>query len=408
MTHAMDLVFIEGVDGTRKAINFLRGVRDMLQNNGANSTTVTVKYDGAPAIICGIDPVDGKFFVAKKGIFNKSPKVYKTQADIDADLSGELHAKFSILLPELKKLGIKGIVQGDLMFTHDDLKTTTIDGVKYITFQPNTIVYSVPADSALAKTILKAKVGIAFHTTYSGDDFASLEASFGKPIVDKLKKVSSVWALDAMYEDATGKANFTPAESKQVTDMLTSIGKQFRSVSADIINHIHNDQEALDLVLIYINSRIRQNLKRESGYKIAAGFLQFVHDRYAKEIADKKSVKGKQTSTDKRDRVIKYLLSVDVTALGKIFDLAYDIDEVKNVIITVLNRAGRLSHFLRTSNGYKVTNPEGFVAINSDGDAIKLVDRLTFSQANFGGSGADKILRGWENDFFQRVLQTCR
>jgi hypothetical protein len=269
----MDLVFIEGVDGTRKAINFLRGVRDMLQNNGANATAVTVKYDGAPAIICGIDPTDGKFFVAKKGIFNKNPKVYKTQADIDADLSGELHTKFSIILPELKKLGIKGIVQGDLMFTQDDLKTTEIDGVKYITFQPNTIVYSVPADSELAKTILKAKVGIAFHTTYSGNDFASLEASFGKPIVDKLKKVSSVWALDAMYEDATGKANFTPAESKQVTDMLTSIGKQFRSVSADIINHIHTDQEALDLVLIYINSRVRLNLKRESGYKIAAGFL---------------------------------------------------------------------------------------------------------------------------------------
>lgn len=288
MTHTMDLVFIEGVDGTRKAINFLRGVRDMLQNNGANATAVTVKYDGAPAIICGIDPTDGKFFVAKKGIFNKQPKVYKNQADIDADLSGELHTKFSIILPELKKLGIKGIVQGDLMFTQDDLKTTTIGGVKYLTFQPNTIVYSVPADSELAKAILKAKVGIAFHTTYSGNDFASLEASFGKPIVDKLKKVSSVWALDAMYEDATGKANFTPAESKQVTDMLASVGKQFRSVSADIINHIHNDQEALDLVLIYINSRIRQNLKRESGYKIAAGFLQFVHDRYSKEIADKK------------------------------------------------------------------------------------------------------------------------
>lgn len=230
----------------------------------------------------------------------------------------------------------------------------------------------------------------------SGSDFASLEVSFGKPIVNGFKKTSSVWAVDAMYEDATGKANFTPEESKQVTVALSSIGKQFRSVSADIINHIHSDQEALDLVLIYINSRIRQNLKRESGYKIATGFLQFVHDRYAKEIADKKSDKGKQTSTDKRDRVIKYLLSVDVTALGKIFDLAYDIDEVKNVIITVLNRAGSLSYFLRTSNGYKVTNPEGFVAINSDGDAIKLVDRLTFSQANFGGSGADKILRGWE------------
>jgi hypothetical protein len=73
-----------------------------------------------------------------------------------------------VLLPELKKLGIKGIVQGDLMFTQSDLKKQTINGVEYITFQPNTIVYSVPADSDLARTILSAKVGIVFHTTYNG------------------------------------------------------------------------------------------------------------------------------------------------------------------------------------------------------------------------------------------------
>ena len=38
--------------------------------------------------------------------------------------------------------------------------------------------------------------------------------------------------------------------------------------------------------------------------------------------------------------------------------------------------------FLRTKNGYRVTNPEGYVAIKK-GNAVKLVDRLEFSRANF-------------------------
>ena len=55
-------------------------------------------------------------------------------------------------LQEFSKLGIKGVLQGDLMFT-DDVETDTIDGVKYYTFQPNTIVYAVPVDSDIGKTI---------------------------------------------------------------------------------------------------------------------------------------------------------------------------------------------------------------------------------------------------------------
>ena len=140
MEHVEDLVFNEGVNGTRKAINFLRSLRDMLAGNSKTSITSTVKWDGAPAIFAGVDPRDGKFFVAKKGVFNKEPKVYKTAAEVDADTSGDLAAKLKVALKEFSKLGIKsGVYQGDLMFT-DDKKTEVIDGEKYITFHPNTIV----------------------------------------------------------------------------------------------------------------------------------------------------------------------------------------------------------------------------------------------------------------------------
>ena len=80
MTHIEDKVLYGGVDGTRQAILALRSLRDML--GGVKDGNVSVKWDGAPAIFAGTDPRDGKFFVAKKGIFNVSPKVYKTNSDI--------------------------------------------------------------------------------------------------------------------------------------------------------------------------------------------------------------------------------------------------------------------------------------------------------------------------------------
>ena len=103
------------------AINFLRSLRDMLSGSSRSSVRMTVKWDGA-AIFTGIDPSDGKFFVAKKSVFNVNPKLYKTNAEIDADLSGTLNSKFKVALAELSKLGIKNVLQGDLMYT-DDIKT---------------------------------------------------------------------------------------------------------------------------------------------------------------------------------------------------------------------------------------------------------------------------------------------
>ena len=107
MTHIEDRVIYGGVKGAREAIFALRSLRDMLAGNSKSSTNVTVKWDGAPAVFAGIDPSDGKFFVAKKGIFNKNPKVYKSEADVRADTSGDLADKLTIAFNELKDLGIK-------------------------------------------------------------------------------------------------------------------------------------------------------------------------------------------------------------------------------------------------------------------------------------------------------------
>jgi hypothetical protein len=204
MEHLEDLVLNDGVEGAQQIFRFLNATRDMLAGHTKTRMSATVKWDGAPSIFAGVDPSDGKFFVAKKGIFNKNPKVYKTQADIDADLDGELATKFSTALREFKKLGItKGVYQGDLMFTKGDVKVETLDDVKFYTFQPNTIVYAVPVDSSLGKKIKAASIGVVWHTTYEGDSFETMKATFAKGIVQHLKKVATIWMDDATYKDVS-------------------------------------------------------------------------------------------------------------------------------------------------------------------------------------------------------------
>ena len=219
LEHLEDEILNFGVDGGRAAINFLRSLRDMLAGSTRSSVNMTVKWDGAPAIFAGIEPETGDFFVAKKSVFNVNPKLYKTDADIDDDLSGNLNAKFKVALAELPKLGIKGVLQGDLMFT-DDIETDTIDGTKYYTFQPNTIVYAVPVNSDLGKQMNRAKMGIVWHTTYTGKKLQDMKASFGADI-SKLNKVPSVWMDDATYKDVSGKATFTEKETEDITAILS-------------------------------------------------------------------------------------------------------------------------------------------------------------------------------------------
>lgn len=393
MEHIEDLIFNEGVGGTRKAINFLRDLRDMLAGHSKNKVTATVKWDGAPAIFAGVDPTDGKFFVAKKGVFNKNPKVYKTNADIDSELTGELNSKFKIALKEFSKLGItKGVYQGDLMFT-DDTKTETIDGQEYITFHPNTIIYAVPADSALANKIRKAKIGVVWHTTYTGKSLDTMSASFGKTIVDKLNSTASVWMDDANYKDYSGTATFTKEETTKITQVLSKIGKLFNQTAATTINAIHNDPNLLMAVKTFNNSKVRKSEQISDTSKHVTELYNYIHDKYEKEIEKRKTAEGKSKQEAARKDILKFFVDHDKKDIIAIFDMANLMVEAKNMIIEKMNNAGHISTFLKTTTGFKTTGVEGFVAIDHlTGGAVKIVDRMEFSKANFSAD----IIKGWQ------------
>ena len=388
LEHIEDEIINHGVPGGRGAINFLRSLRDMLAGASRSSVNMTVKWDGAPAIFAGIDPEDGKFFVAKKSVFNVNPKLYKTNAEIDADLSGALNSKFKIALAEFSKLGIKGVLQGDLMFT-DDVETTTIDGTKYYTFQPNTIVYAVPVDSDFGKVIKSAKIGVVWHTTYSGKTLPDMSASFGADIKG-LKKPSSVWMDDATYKDTSGRATFTAKETDQITAVLSQVGKTFQRINAPMLKKFLNLQNSMTGGLVgaslktYNNSKVRAGEKISNPKQHARGYVKWVEMSLQKQIDKAKSIKGKEKYTNIQKEYVREVTK-HVNNLTQVITFQNLLVDAKMQIVKKLNSVkGLTDTFIKTKNGFKVTNPEGYVAIDRvSGGAVKLVDRMEFSFNNF-------------------------
>ena len=388
LEHLEDEIINYGVDGGRAAINFLRSLRDMLAGSSRSSINMTVKWDGAPAIFAGIDPEDGKFFVAKKSVFNVSPKLYKTNKEIDDDLSGALNSKFKIALEEFSKLGIKGVLQGDLMFT-DDVEKTTIDGMVYYTFQPNTIVYAVDIDSDIGKQIKKAKIGVVWHTTYTGKSLPDMKASFGADI-SGLRKPSSVWMDDATYKDTSGRATFTAKETANITSILSQTGSTFQKINATMLRKFIKLQESLTGVLAgaslktYNNSKVRAGEKISNPKQHAAGYVKWVEMSIQKQIDKVKSDKGKDKYKNIQKEYIREF-SKHTNNLTLVLTFQNLLVDAKMQIVKKLNSIkGLTDTFIKTDNGFKVTNPEGYVAIDRvSGGAVKLVDRMEFSFNNF-------------------------
>ena len=394
MEHLEDGILNGGVDGTREVINYLRALRDMLAGKSTSKVNVSVKWDGAPAIFAGIDPSDKKFFVAKKGIFNKNPKIYKTNKEIDDDNRGkrELAIKLKEALKYLPALGIKGVVQGDFLYSKKDIKTTTIDGESYITFHPNTIVYAIPSKSKLARKILQSDIGVVWHTTYRGNSFESMSASFGEAIASKLKRNRKVWSVDATYKDVSGSANMTQDETDSVTELLSKAGTMFNQVDAETLNGISEEPDLLIRVKRYINMKVTDGERITNTTQFVGDLMNYIYDFYQMEIDKLKTEAAKERKKEKMKEVMSYFSKNDKAQIVKLFDLYNTIVDAKLSIITKLDKTKTIGTFLKTADGYKVTEQEGFVAIDKVGKAVKLVDRMNFSKANF----STEYIKGWQ------------
>jgi len=379
LEHLEDDIINRGAEGGENAINFLKSVRDMLSGSG-KSANMTVKWDGAPAIICGINPENGKFFVGTKSVFNVKPKINYTSRDIARNHGGVVAEKLNVCLANLSRLRIKGILQGDLLFTND-LKAINIDGEKMISFTPNTITYAVPQNSDLGRKILKARMGIVFHTQYTGKSMDKLSASFGTVTGSSNRNVflaSAGYKSTAVMFDKQGLNKFD-AQIRMAEGSLRRAKPILDLMSKNI-----SDETSVGYRLkTYFNYYIKNSNSNMDKVKVMQQQFRDYYENYINmEIDARKTPRGKEKFIRAKKDNIRF---IDRNRSALYFAIASHITlaNAKNTLLQKMSQIQSIGNFLRTSTGYKVTAPEGYVAVDSVAGAIKLVDRLEFSRANF-------------------------
>ena len=389
LEHLEDLVFNNGYAGAEEALNYIDSLRHMLAEGTGTTTQLTVKWDGSPAIICGIDPEDGKFFVGTKSVFAKGePKRCKSTRDIQTWYGDQptLANMLEAALKYLRELGIGGIVQGDLMFTPGDLSMVNVNDEDCYVFTPNTITYAVPVNSQLGQRIAKAQIGIIFHTSYTGDNWDELSAEFGVN-VSRFTQSKNVWFDDATYKDYTGVASLTPSENTKIQTYLQATVDTMQKLGQQRFDTVLQDKEFSRMIKPFINKQIRSGTQIGEPTQFLKQFISHYEQEMMKGI---EQLSGGLEGRPAQARVAKIKAREDWIAdnsnnLLGILATYKRIIELKLMLLKKLSQVEGIGTFQKTNDGYQVTAPEGFVAIGHDGGAIKLVDRLTFSRTNFLG-----------------------
>ena len=382
LEHLEDDIINLGYKGAQQSIAFVEALFELFQGKSNRKMNITVKWDGAPAVVCGKDPETGLFFVATKhGAFAKDPKLGFTPELIDFYYSSGPGETLKHVYHALKDSNMQDVLQGDVMFTPDIKKNTNIDGKNYITFKPNTIMYAVPPDDPLGEKIGNATVGIVFHTKYSGKRAVNqMSASFSVD-VSKLKS-KTAWIQDASYQDMSGKMTLTAQETRTVSSHIASA--KTNAISArKFLDELATQQ--IDLTVGYMFKIFVNRLVRDGtpiNERSLAGLESFVIDRVAKKEVGMKTAAGRQKYAGLKKELQKYIRD-NRTNFRSMFKVYTSLLDAKNIFVKKLNEAQGIPTFIETPEGFRATDPEGYVAIDKTGNAVKLVNRMEFSQANF-------------------------
>lgn len=383
LEHLEDDILNLGSEGGRAAISFLKSLGGMLSaGDSKKSLKITTKWDGAPAVICGIDPERDRFFVGTKSVFAKTaPKLCFSDDIIDAWYSGNLASMLKDSLKYFSRLGIKGVIQGDLLFTEDTKKVANVDGKRCVIFTPNTITYAIPLDTKLGQRVNNSKIGIVFHTTYSGPSMEGMSAGFGVD-VSPYQGHDDIAVFSSDFSDASGSANFTPQELVQFTASVKRAEGSLKQASKFLDVMKGSDRYAFNAIFKqFFNTYIRGGSAIPSTNKVVGDFARYYSQLIDKEIQKKKTPSAQQKWTKMKEGGMKFIAANQRSIYMTV--AAYkNLTAAKLMVIRQLEKVKDIGTFIKDGNGYRVTAPEGFVAIKS-GRAMKLVDRLEFSVANF-------------------------
>lgn len=386
MEHVEEEALNRGKEGAEYALNQMMLFADMLKGRTNKKLRVSVKWDGAPAIVCGIDPESKKFFVGAKGVFAKTPKLGFSHEDIDRHYgeSGAL-PKLHLAFDYLSKLGITGVLQGDFMFDESSRREETIDGEAMYTFKPQLITYAVPVDSDIGKRIGQAKFGIIFHTNYVGTTLADSKANYEVDL-SKLKRSSDVWFDDAFFKDVSGSVLMTKEETAQAKQDLADAMGAYKAVPNAVWDAMKSNEDFIANFKIWINTNIKQGKLAGDPGEFLNGFIDWYKQRIEGEIAKLKNQDPEKPAVKNRLAKIQSnmnFINANRKGLSGIIEFMKEITNLKKLFINKLNNIESIAHFYKTADGYEAGSPEGYVAIDHVGGAVKIVDRLEFSRRNF-------------------------
>ena len=395
LEHLEDSILLDGEQGANDAFMFLDELARVFSGVQKNNFKITTKWDGAPAVFCGIHPDTKKFFVGSKSVFNVNAKINYTAEDIDANhgSSPGLAAKLKDCLKYLPELGIQGMAQGDLLFT-DDKERKKINGTNCLIFQPITITYCIPEEDALYEKASKARLGVVFHTSYSGKSMDSVQASFGYD-VSQLSNSKNVLVLSAETGQLGSDILLTQSEKSSLDKLKTESVKSL-STASSFLNTVAEQIKTKDQLVIGTRLKIFFNKYVREGSKLPSDkiFVKEFQEYFEKEV--KKAADKVKTPKAKASKLAKLYDGLDMIKdqekeLKSTVNLYSALQSAKEMFIRKLEKGERFGTYLRTENGYKITAPEGYVAIQEGSKAVKLVDRLTFSVANFN------VEKNWVN-----------
>lgn len=364
LDHIEDHIF----DGGHAGMSHIAGVLDdslnFLSGTKKGSTRFTVKYDGAPAVVFGINPDNHRFFVASKAAFNKNPKLNYSASDIDKNHSNSpgLAAKLKQALEHLPSImpAHGGVYQGDLMYGPEDL----VSDKNTYSFTPNVITYSTGKQSPHGKRIADSKIGIVVHTQYHGDRMANLKADFN---VDQ-NRFNHSSTVNTISPEIT-RGSIELADRKRFERNLRDATDLYRGLDDDFFNVVKGHEDTLKM---YINACVRTSSKPS-----ASGYQQYIVDRLSREQNELKTQKALDRKAAAADLMITHVENHS-EQFDTLFKLHGKIQAAKDALTTALSK----SQDFRTSIGGNPVKHEGIVAIRG-GNVSKLVDRAEYSRANF-------------------------
>ena len=365
LEHPEDGIVSGGSKGFHHGLHTLDAVHSQLTGGKTPHTHISTKYDGSPSLVFGHHPQSGKFFVATKSAFNKTPKLNYTHADIVKNHeAGGLREKLHTALAHLPKSAPKhGVFQGDVMYTHHDIAKNT--DAKSHHFKPNTITYSTHRHSEEGKKISKAKIGVAVHTQYHGKTLEDMKAG----AVGDTKKFTDhphVHLISTKTE--VEHSHYPPEAQTKYMHHMREAMRAHHKIPEEGHSAIAQHTEHLKT---YINKSVVEGSKPSvEGYK---HHLATVHGTRA---AGKKSAAGKEAQVSKGEHLIHHA-HVNAQHFENMFAAHHHTEEAKNVLVHALSSHTTYGH----SIGGKATKPEGFV-VSHQGHASKLVHRADFSRAN--------------------------